>query len=303
MIYHVDYDADIFHYYNAPNAIAYGNDHERFTMFAADNSRTSSSEATDLYPHGDLNVLSCRSTPATKLHNPNVDGSMDMNIRINRIARAEDGSMSFVFGDLAEADPSVLFAESFDECNHSGANDGTWSSFRTAVGEFITDAEGWEVVKSYGGRHCARIGNTKPDTPDEVYAITPEIGFKGDCTFTFRAAPYTSEGTKTLTLSSDNPDIAFSQSSFTMESRQWNEYTVSITGSGAGKIKFSADCRLYLDDILVCDNTVTGIEDVPMYDAWGNGAADGVIYDMQGRRVGDTSIRGVYIRNGVKVVK
>ncbi len=303
MIYHVDYHADIFHYYNAPNAFAYGNDHERFTMFAADNTRTSGSEATDLFPYGELNVLSSRSTPATRLHNPNVDGSMDMNIRINRIARAEDGTMSFVFGDLKEADPSVLFAESFDECNHTGANDGIWGTFRVATGEFITDVEGWDVVKAYGGRHCARVGNTAPKTPDEVYAVTPEIDFTGDCTLTFRAAPYTTEGTKTLTLSCDNPEVAFSQSSFTMESRKWGEFTISVTGSGAGKIKFSADCRLYLDDILLRDNTVTGIEDVPVYDAWGDSATDGIIYDMQGRRVSDTSVRGVYIRNGVKVVK
>ncbi len=303
LVLHVDYDEDIFLYYNAPNTFEYGNDHQRLTIFHADNTATTSDEATDPYPYGNLNVLSNYSKPAATLYNANTDGTKNMNIRINRIARADDGTMSFVFGDWAEADESVLFAESFDDCVGSGANDGTWLPFFTAVGVFAPDVDGWDAVYIKGGRHCARVGENAPTISNLASATTPEINFKGDCTLTFRAAPFNKEGTMTLSLSVDNPEISLSQTSHSLTANEWTEYAVSVTGKGAGKIKFSADCRLYLDDVLVRDNTVTGIEDIPTDNAWGNGVGHDVIYDMQGRRVGDTSIRGVYIRNGVKVVK
>lgn len=304
LILHVDYDDAIFNWYNAPNTFAYGNDHQRLTIFHADNTDGSNNETTDPYPFGELNVLSNRSIPAATLYNANTDGTKNMNIRINRISRSEDGTMSFVFGDLAEADPSVLFAESFDECAGTGANDGRWSSFRVAVGEFITDVEGWEAAYAKGGRHCARFGNTAPATSaDPVTATTPAIDFSGDCILTFRAAPFQPEGTMVLTLSTDNPNLSLSKSTVSLATKKWTECTVNVTGKGTGKITFSADCRLYLDDILVRDNTVTGIENLPIDAVQGNKATDNIIYDLQGRRVRDISGHGVYIRNGVKVVK
>ncbi len=303
LILHVDYDEEIFNHYNSPNGFAYGNTHQRLTIFHADNSDTDRSEETDPYPYGDLNVLSNYSTPAATLHNANTDGTNKMNIRVNRIARADDGTVSFVFGDWADADPQVLFAESFDDCNGTGANDGRWNTFRVAMGEFRADNEGWESVKIYGGRHCARVGETAPTTADGAYATTPEIEFSGDCTLSFRAAPYASENTRTLNLTATNGDIVLSQSTFSLQEKQWTECTLNVTGTGKGKIKFSADCRLYLDDILVRNNTVTGIEDVPSADSWNADDTNTIVYDLQGRPVNDTAIRGIYIRNGKKIVK
>ena len=51
------------------------------------------------------------------------------------------------------------------------------------------------------------------------------------------------------------------------------------------------------------DNTVTGIEDIPVDAVSGNQATGNEIYDLQGRRVRDTNTHGVFICNGVKVVK
>lgn len=309
LILHVDYDERIFLWYNAPNTFfedtyyKISNDHQRLTIFHADNTESDNNEATDPYPYGNLNVLSNYSVPAAKLHNANTDGSKNMNIRINRISRAEDGTMSFVFGDLASAEPSVLFAESFDDCDGTGANDERWSSFRTAMGVLRPDVEGWNSVYVKGGRHCARVGESAPATGNEVSLTSPSINFTGDCTLTFRAAPFATEGTMTLNLSTDNSAIKLSNSTMSLTAKQWTEFTVNVTGNGTAKLTFSADCRMYLDDIMVRDNTVTGIENIPMEAILGNKSTDNMIYDMQGRRVNNTNGHGVYILNGMKVVK
>lgn len=304
LILHVDYDEPIFMWYNSPNTFQYGNDHQRLTIFHADNTEGDNNETTDPYPFGGLNVLSNYSTPAATLHNANTDGTKNMNIRINRIARnEEDGTMSFVFGDLAAADPAVLFAESFDDCNGTGGNDGRWGTFRVAVGEFRADADGWETAYAKGGRHCARVGEKTPAAGTPAAAATPVINFTGNCTLTFRTAPYTTEGTNTLTLSASNSALSLSQTTVQLTTGEWTEVSVTITGTGAGKLQFSGDCRFYLDDIVLRDNTVTGIEDIPMDAVQDNRSSDNLIYDLQGRRISDTRGHGVYIRNGRKVVR
>lgn len=307
LILHVDYDETIFMDYNAPNTFFtdtyFSNDHQRLTIFHADGTEGDNDEVTDPYPYGNLNVLSNYSKPAATLHNANTDGSKNMNIRINRISRAEDGSMSFVFGDLASADASVLFAESFDDCNGSGANDNCWITLYTATGALRTDVDGWSADYAKGGRHCARIGQSKPAAGSNASITSPSIDFKGNCTLTFRAAPFTKEGTMTMNLSADNSAIKFSQNTMSLSEKKWTEFTVDVTGKGAGKLVFSADCRFYLDDIIVRDNTVTGIEDIPVDAIFGNKGTDNMIYDMQGRRVDNANGHGIYIINGKKVVR
>ncbi len=303
MVTHIDYDEEIFHYHNSPNSTRGGNDHERFTMYHADNTRSTKDEATDLFPNGLLNVLSDYSTPATMLYNLNTDGTKKMGVRFNRIARAEDGTVSFVFGDLVEADASVLFAESFDDCNDTGGNDNNWGTFRNADGEFRTDAEGWESTKAWGARHCARIGASMAPGAEGVHATTREIDFQGDCTLTFRAAPYAVEGDMALGIGIEGTGLTLSASSVALTSMTWNEYSITITGKGKGKLKFSGTTRFYLDDVLVRDNNATGIEDVIMENGeWimENGQST---YDMTGRRVAGTAGHGVFVRGGKKVVK
>jgi hypothetical protein len=257
LILHVDYDEEIFNYYNAPNTFKNGiNDHQRLTIFHADNTEGDRNETTDPYPYNNLNVLSNYSIPAAMLHNANTDGTKMMNIRLNRIARKENGNMSFVFGDLCSADRSVLFSESFDDCDGTGANDNNWLTFRVGVGTFRPDNEGWNASYMKGGRHCARFGNMAPEK-----VTTPTIAFNGSCTMTIRVAPYTQEGTMKLNLSVDNPAISISKTSITMNAQEWTEFSTEVSGSGDAKITLSADCRLYIDDMMVIDNTQTGIEE------------------------------------------
>lgn len=299
LILHVDYDEEIFNYYNAPNTFKNGiNDHQRLTIFHADNTEGDRNETTDPYPYNNLNVLSNYSIPAAMLHNANTDGTKMMNIRLNRIARKENDNMSFVFGDLCSADRSVLFSESFDDCDGTGANDNNWLAFRVGVGTFRPDNEGWNASYMKGGRHCARFGNMAPEK-----VTTPTIAFNGSCTMTIRVAPYAQEGTMKLNLSVDNPAISMSKTSITMNTQEWTEFSTEVSGSGDAKITLSADCRLYIDDMMVIDNTQTGIEEAGKDYHWQKNNQPSTLYDLQGRHMHDTPKQGIYIMNGKKVIR
>lgn len=298
LILHVDYDEKIFNTYNAPNTFMEGiNDHQRLTIFHADNTEGDKNEATDPYPYGNLNVLSNYSTPSASLHNANTDGTKMMNVRVHRITKNDDGTMSFVFGDLAAADKSVIFSESFDDCNGTGANDNNWFTFRTAVGTFSPDNEGWNATYMKGGRHCARFGNMAAED-----VTTPSMHFTGSCTLKMRVAPFAAEGTMTLNVSADNPNLQLSKTSITLTPQEWTDFTTEISGIGDAKITLSADCRLYVDDMIVVDNTLTGIEDALGETPWHKGNSSDAIYDLQGRRVHGETPKGIYIRNGQKTI-
>lgn len=298
LILHVDYNATIFNAYNAPNTfISDVNDHQRLTIFHADNTEGDKNETTDPYPYNNLNVLSNYSVPAATLHNANVDGTKKMNIRINRIKKNDDGTMSFVFGDWASADNSVLFAESFDDCNGTGANDGAWITFRTATGTLRADNSGWSASYIKGGRHCARIGNMAAEP-----LVSPRIKFNGSSTLTIRMAPFASEGTRKVVITTDNPSLTLSENTVTLADQQWTEFTAEVSGTGEAKLTISADCRLYIDDVLVCDNTVTGIENLPGMESEKN-QSDNNVYDLQGRRINSNIHKGIYIKNGAKLIK
>lgn len=296
LILHVDYDERIFMDLNAPNTFIEGvNDHQRLTIFHADNTEGNKNETTDPYPFGNLNVLSNYSTPSASLHNPKADGSKMMDIRVNRISRNEDGTMSFVFGDLCKADASVLFSESFDDCNGTGANDENWFTIRTAEGTFRPDSEGWSASYMKGGRHCARFGNLNAED-----VKSPIISFNGSNTLNLRVAPFAPEGSMTVKLSTDNPNVTLAESTITLEPNKWTEFSTEVSGSGDARITLSADCRLYIDDMMVVDHTQTGIEEV-----WGESLSqtkNNTIYDLQGRPVHGKAGKGIYVRNGEIVV-
>ena len=299
LILHVDYDKQIFDYYNAPNTFLDGvNDHQRLTIFHADNTEGDRNETTDPYPFNNLNVLSNYSTPAATLHNANTDGSKMMNIRVNRIGINDDGTMSFVFGDLCSADKSVLFSETFDDCNGTGANDGSWLTFKVGVGTFRPDNEGWSASYMKGGRHCGRFGNLAAED-----VVTPSIRFTGSNTMTVRVAPYAAEGTMTMKLSTDNPDISLSATSVTLTPQEWTEFKTEVSGTGEARITLSADCRLYIDDMMVVDNTQTGIEEIDGGYIQQENAGKNAAYDLSGRRIHDMNAKGIYIVNGKKVVR
>ncbi len=103
LIIHVDFDKDIWEA-NGVNVIqtygAFQNDHQRMTIFHADNDdqKTDFSLQRDPYPYSKRDSLTDNSMPAAKLYTPNLAGNKYMNKPITQIKRNADLTMSFHFG-------------------------------------------------------------------------------------------------------------------------------------------------------------------------------------------------------------
>ena len=318
MITHVDFDKDIWEQ-NTPNtkvtaAEAYQtggkvNTHQRFTIFHADNTETTYSLSTDLYPYNKKDSLTNKSTPKATLYNPNTDGTKLMNKPITAIKQNADRTMSFLFkgGTVEETDPDnpdnpvgdIMFYESFDKCDGTGANDGTWSTtIATSASKFHTDNEGWSYLAAYGGYQCARFGNASKIGE----ATTPAIKIDGDCLLTFKASGWNNDGTN-LTLSIAEGNATLGATTFTLKPYEWSDYSVELSGTGTVKLKFVPVKRFLLDEVKVSkDGLSTAILMVDDFTA----PAKAIIYTIDGRRVSgdfDTLPHGLYIINGKKVIR
>jgi len=113
-VMHVDYNANLWQL-NAVNTmvsyyvnnVPYQNDHERLTIFHADNDDdrkywkvdryTKTTTRTDLYPNGTNDSLTATSVPAAVLHNAGPDGQFLMQHALLGIKQNADGSVSFQF--------------------------------------------------------------------------------------------------------------------------------------------------------------------------------------------------------------
>jgi hypothetical protein len=87
-----------------------------------------------------------------------------------------------------------------------------------------------------------------------------------------------------------------------MKSGEWTEFTVTTSGAGNAKIVFTPAKRFFLDEVLVVDQTATGIQEIQAVSR----PKDGKIYSIDGRYVGTDFgklSRGLYIINGKKVMK
>ena len=106
MITHVDYDKNIWEWNNVNTIVNYSNqhgpgyayldnDHQRLTIFHADNEEGAStkSQAGDLYPFNGNNSLTDTSSPAATIY----QGGTTMGKPITNITQNEDGSIDFDF--------------------------------------------------------------------------------------------------------------------------------------------------------------------------------------------------------------
>ncbi|MBQ9216055.1 MAG: M6 family metalloprotease domain-containing protein [Prevotella sp.] len=98
LVIHVDYDPLSWRYNFVNNFTSYPeyNDHERYTVIAADNSRNSSDVGTDPFPYKDKDSLTNNSLPRAELYNLNPDGIHYTSKPITNI-KQENGLISFVF--------------------------------------------------------------------------------------------------------------------------------------------------------------------------------------------------------------
>ncbi len=322
LIEHIDYDKDIWEW-NAVNTTNGGyyaegsstpsyNDHQRITIFHANNLEVGYSAA---YPYATRDSLTDSSTPAASVWNANADGSYLMHCSVKDITQNSDGTMAFSFAWAAsgssESNDSILFKETFDSCVGTGGNDGKFSG-NVAFSVFTPDNNGWKndngLLSSYmyGGDKCARFGSSSQSGSGTV--TSPAFTLQGDtAVISFRAAGWnaTNDGTS-LAISVNGSNVELLDSgSLTMKKGEWTDYTLRVKGSGRCTITFVPSKRFFLDEVEVRrekSKTSTGIDHVKV----SKHKADNAVYTLDGRRVGDdlnSLPHGIYIVDGKKIAK
>lgn len=111
MITHVDYDSRVWD----NNGVNDSPNHQRCTIFAADNDYSNETLYGDLYPYGKNNALTNTSKPSASLFNANTDGKKLMNKPITDISVTADSLVQFSFmGGTQLAAPAPLAVSDVD---------------------------------------------------------------------------------------------------------------------------------------------------------------------------------------------
>ena len=149
---------------------------------------------------------------------------------------------------------STEFIETFDQCDGTGGNDGQFSGTGVASStkNYLPDNEGWSATNYYGGDRCARFGSSS----NVGTVTTPEFAVNGESTFTFKAAPWGTDGTS-LTLQV-NGNATLSETSLTMKNGEWTTYSLTLTGNGNVTITFTPAKRFFLDEVCVQSHMIIG---------------------------------------------
>ena len=323
LIERVDYDKDIWEW-NAVNTTNGGyypegsytpsyNDHQRITIFHANNIEYDGNNAT--YPYASLDSLTDSSQPAATVWNANADGTYLMHCRVYGITQNADGTVAFSFGwadgNATGTNDSILFKETFDKCAGKGGNDGKFSG-NIAFSVFEPDNDGWKHIDGlagnymYGANKCARFGNSSKSISGWV--VSPAFTLQGDtAVISFRAAGWNTEAEGTgLDVSVSGTDAKLlDNGNLTMKKGEWTTYSLRVKGSGRCTITFMPGKRFFLDDVMVKrekPKASTGISGVRHAD----GKAAQAVYTLDGRRVGydlRALPHGIYIVGGKKIAK
>lgn len=323
LIERVDYDKDIWEW-NAVNTTNGGyypegsstpsyNDHQRITIFHANNIEYDGNNAT--YPYASLDSLTDSSQPAATVWNANADGTYLMHCRVYGITQNADGTVAFSFGrangNATGTNDSILFNETFDKCTGTGGNDGKFSG-NIAFSVFEPDNDGWKHIDGltgnymYGANTCARFGNSSKSISGWV--VSPAFTLQGDtAVISFRAAGWNTEAEGTsLDVSVSGTDAKLlDNGNLTMKKGEWTTYSLRVKGSGRCTITFMPGKRFFLDDVMVKrekPKASIGISGVRHAD----GKAAQAVYTLDGRRVGydlRALPHGIYIVGGKKIAK
>lgn len=323
LIERVDYDKDIWEW-NAVNTTNGGyypegsstpsyNDHQRITIFHANNIEYDGNNAT--YPYASLDSLTDSSQPAATVWNANADGTYLMHCRVYGITQNADGTVAFSFGwadgNATGTNDSILFKETFAKCAGTGGNDGKFSG-NIAFSVFEPDNDGWKHIDGLAGNYmyaankCARFGNSSKSISGWV--VSPAFTLQGDtAVISFRAAGWNTEAEGTgLDVSVSGTDAKLlDNGNLTMKKGEWTTYSLRVKGSGRCTITFMPGKRFFLDDVMVKrekPKASTGISGVRHAD----GKAAQAVYTLDGRRVGydlRALPHGIYIVGGKKIAK
>lgn len=181
--------------------------------------------------------------PVTITETCNVKAYASMNGMLDSFTAEQTCAVSS--GDQTE---TVVLYESFDSCAGKGGNDGVWSG-DVANGTFKSDLT-WTTVKSYAANKCAKFGTSSA----QGSATTPALNQSGDMVLTFKASAWAGDKT-TLNLAITGGGT-LSQTSVTLKSGAWSEYTIAITGATASTtISFNgyqkSKARFFLDEVKI----------------------------------------------------
>lgn len=323
LIERVDYDKDIWEW-NAVNTTNGGyypegsytpsyNDHQRITIFHANNIEDDDNNAT--YPYASLDSLTDSSQPAATVWNANADGTYLMHCRVYGITQNADGTVAFSFGwadgNATGTNDSILFKETFDKCAGTGGNDGKFCG-NIAFSVFEPDNDGWKHIDGLAGNYmyaankCARFGDSSQ--PISGWVVSPAFTLQGDtAVISFRAAGWNTKAEGTgLDVSVSGTDAKLlDNGNLTMKKGEWTTYSLRVKGSGRCTITFMPGKRFFLDDVMVKrekPKASTGISGVRHAD----GKAAQAVYTLDGRRVGydlRALSHGIYIVGGKKIAK
>lgn len=323
LIERVDYDKDIWEW-NAVNTTNGGyypegsytpsyNDHQRITIFHANNIEDDDNNAT--YPYASLDSLTDSSQPAATVWNANADGTYLMHCRVYGITQNADGTVAFSFGwadgNATGTNDSILFKETFDKCAGTGGNDGKFCG-NIAFSVFEPDNDGWKHIDGLAGNYmyaankCARFGDSSQ--PISGWVVSPAFTLQGDtAVISFRAAGWNTKAEGTgLDVSVSGTDAKLlDNGNLTMKKGEWTTYSLRVKGSGRCTITFMPGKRFFLDDVMVKrekPKASTGISGVRHAD----GKAAQAVYTLDGRRVGydlRALPHGIYIVGGKKIAK
>lgn len=323
LIERVDYDKDIWEWnaVNTTNGVYYAegsytpsyNDHQRITIFHANNIEDDGNNAT--YPYASLDSLTDSSQPAAMVWNANADGTYLMHCRVYGITQNADGTVAFSFGwadgNATGTNDSILFKETFDKCAGTGGNDGKFRG-NIAFSVFEPDNDGWKHIDGLAGNYmyaankCARFGNSSQSISGWV--VSPAFTLQGDtAVISFRAAGWNAKADGTgLDVSVSGTDAKLlDNGNLTMKKGEWTTYSLRVKGSGRCTITFMPGKRFFLDDVMVKrekPKASTGISGVRHAD----GKAAQAVYTLDGRRVGydlRALPHGIYIVGGKKIAK
>lgn len=323
LIERVDYDKDIWEW-NAVNTTNGGyypegsstpsyNDHQRITIFHANNIEYDGNNAT--YPYASLDSLTDSSQLAATVWNANADGTYLMHCRVYGITQNADGTVAFSFGwadgNATGTNDSILFKETFNKCAGTGGNDGKFSG-NIVFSVFEPDNDGWKHIDGltgnymYGANKCAKFGDSSRSIHGSV--VSPAFTLQGDtAVISFRAAGWNTEADGTgLDVSVSGTDAKLlDNGNLTMKKGEWTTYSLRVKGSGRCTITFMPGKRFFLDDVMVKrekPKASTGISGVRHAD----GKAAQAVYTLDGRRVGydlRALPHGIYIVGGKKIAK
>lgn len=290
MLTRIAYSQTAWNYNNLNNTQA----RKRACILAADKAKLSySSSNANLYGNGVDSIVSLRTY-----------GGASRTVSLGKITKQAGGSITFVSKPAAATGANAgtgnyYFHETFGDCSGTGGNDNLWSG-SIANGSFSPDNDGWTHSLAFGASQCAKFGSSA----SAGTATTPVFTIdEGATTLTFRAAAWNASKDGTSLALSATGDLKIGTPSFTMKKGEWTECSTTISGSGEVQITFMATSRMFLDEISIPKPVAAGIQGVKITPVR---PADNRIYSLGGQYLGtelDALPRGVYIRNGKKIIK